>query len=193
MTVWFTADQHYGHRNIIRYSKRPFADVEEMHGELIRRHNGVVQPGDFTWHLGDFALDERLVRSFLPELNGAHGLVVGNHDKCHPCHHDHAKATRRYFGYGFTKVERSLTLKLGGHDVLVDHMPYRGDHSQAERYSEYRPKDEGMLLLHGHVHEAWKVRGRMLNCGVDVWGFFPVSTSQIVEMMNPSLVEFRTP
>jgi calcineurin-like phosphoesterase family protein len=26
--VWFTADTHIGHRNIIRYCKRPFACVE---------------------------------------------------------------------------------------------------------------------------------------------------------------------
>ena len=33
--VWFTADTHIGHRNIIRYCKRPFACVEEMNEALI--------------------------------------------------------------------------------------------------------------------------------------------------------------
>jgi calcineurin-like phosphoesterase family protein len=183
MTVWFTSDEHYGHRNIIRYSARPFGDLAEMHDELVRRHNGLVGPDDFVWHLGDFALDERLVRQYLPRLNGRHGLVVGNHDKCHPCHHGHVAAVERYRRYGFAQVTRGFVEKMGGRDVRVEHMPYRGDHSAEERYREHRPVDQGMPLLHGHVHEAWKTRDRMINCGVDVWGFFPVAFDQIAEIV----------
>ena len=38
-TVFFTADPHFGHTNIIRYENRPFASAEEMDQELIRRWN----------------------------------------------------------------------------------------------------------------------------------------------------------
>jgi len=30
MPTWFTADMHFGHANIIRYSRRPFASVQAM-------------------------------------------------------------------------------------------------------------------------------------------------------------------
>ena len=50
--VWFTADTHFGHKNIIRYCQRPFVDVEEMNRVLIENWNSVVSPDDLVFHLG---------------------------------------------------------------------------------------------------------------------------------------------
>ena len=41
MSVFFLADTHFGDGNILRYENRPFATVEEMDRELIRRWNAV--------------------------------------------------------------------------------------------------------------------------------------------------------
>ena len=54
-TVFFTADPHFGHTNIIRYENRPFASAEEMDQELIRRWNETVSPEDTVYLLGDFS------------------------------------------------------------------------------------------------------------------------------------------
>lgn len=35
MKTWFTSDLHFGHANVIGYSSRPFADVEEMNEALV--------------------------------------------------------------------------------------------------------------------------------------------------------------
>ena len=40
--VFFTSDIHFGHENVIRFDGRPFATVEEMDAELIRRWNAKV-------------------------------------------------------------------------------------------------------------------------------------------------------
>ena len=54
MSVFFLADTHFGDGNILRYENRPFATVEEMDRELIRRWNEKVGAGDTVFHLGDF-------------------------------------------------------------------------------------------------------------------------------------------
>jgi calcineurin-like phosphoesterase family protein len=37
--IWFTADFHFGHGNIIRYCNRPFQSVEEMDRTILDRLN----------------------------------------------------------------------------------------------------------------------------------------------------------
>ena len=181
MAIWLTSDQHFGHANVIRYCSRPFDGLEAMHAALIARHNERVAPDDDVWHLGDFSLDARLVPVFLPRLRGRHHLVAGNHDACHPCHRRHAAAAARYLRHGFVEVvERS---SLGR--FLLCHLPYEGDSTHEARYPEFRPADEGSWLLHGHVHEAWRVRGRMINVGVDVWDYAPVRLEELEALAAP--------
>lgn len=51
MTTWLTADEHYGHANILRYCERPFTDVDHMARELVERQNAVVGPNDDVIHV----------------------------------------------------------------------------------------------------------------------------------------------
>jgi calcineurin-like phosphoesterase family protein len=41
MTIWFTADTHFGHANIIQNCKRPFSSVMKMNEKLIENWNRV--------------------------------------------------------------------------------------------------------------------------------------------------------
>jgi len=174
--TFFTSDEHHGHRNIIGYCNRPFSDVHEMTEEMVRRHNAVVGPNDVVFHLGDFAMDERLVERVLRRLNGHHRLIPGNHDRCHPCHRSWQAARNRYLRYGFETVD----MRLSGEHFDAEHLPYTGDKSDRDRYAKFRPEDKGGWLLHGHIHEKWKVRGRMINVGVDVWDFTPVALEDLL-------------
>jgi|GEM_PF-3806875 len=45
-SVWFTADFHLGHKNIIRYCDRPFDTVEEMNRTILDRLNNLVKAND---------------------------------------------------------------------------------------------------------------------------------------------------
>lgn len=51
--IFFTSDLHFGHENVLRFDSRPFATVEEMDSELIRRWNAKVGRGDLVYVLGD--------------------------------------------------------------------------------------------------------------------------------------------
>lgn len=180
MAIWFTSDEHHGHSNIIEYSKRPFRDAAEMTEELVRRHNAVVRDGDVVWHLGDFALDERIVPKVLSRLLGTHRLVMGNHDKCHPSRSRSRKFLAAYERWGFSGIFERVEVS----GFAVCHLPYAGDHTEEERFSRWRPADEGRWLLHGHVHEAWRVRGRQINVGVDQWAYAPVSLDELLAIRS---------
>jgi calcineurin-like phosphoesterase family protein len=65
----------------------------------------------------------------------------------------------------------------------MTHFPYEGDSQERDRYSQARPRDEGDWLLHGHVHEAWRQRGRQINVGIDAWGGRPVSIDEITDLI----------
>lgn len=182
MTVWFTADQHYGHNNIIKYTNRPFASLEEMNEALLARHNEKVQDGDTVYHLGDFSLGPKWVELYAPKLKGENILISGNHDRTHPIHKGHAGLTLRYLESGFRVIyTREFSTYFDGlGQTRMCHFPYVGDVQHEERYKELRPiRGLENILLHGHIHDRWKSRDNMINVGVDVWNWYPVSLEQL--------------
>jgi len=82
MSVYFTADNHFGHSGARSLYRRPFASVAEMDQAMIDRWNSVVQPEDEIWHLGDFAVRQSSERVdyLLGTLHGSKHLVAGNND-----------------------------------------------------------------------------------------------------------------
>lgn len=42
--IYFTADTHFGHYNVIRFCDRPFASAEEMDKAMIQNWNDRVTP-----------------------------------------------------------------------------------------------------------------------------------------------------
>lgn len=80
--IFFTSDLHVGHRNVIRFCHRPFADIKEMSEKLIENWNSVVGENDIVFDLGDmFWFDGRHdVKHFVEKLNGTIYKVPGNHD-----------------------------------------------------------------------------------------------------------------
>jgi calcineurin-like phosphoesterase family protein len=193
MTNWFTSDTHFCHANIIKYSNRPFASVEQMNEALIQRWNSCVKPTDSVIHLGDYGLGG--LENCLPilsRLNGRKYLVPGNHDKCSPSYYPLDKRHRavdfqqRYLDAGFEDICENVQMietELLGY-VVLSHFPYVGDSGPEDRHVEFRPKDKGMWLIHGHVHERWAQRGKMINVGVDARNGYPVSEEQIAEIIS---------
>jgi len=187
MTVWFTADLHLGHHNIIDYCQRPFRDVESMNAALVDRWNVVVKPADTVYVVGDFALGK--IADTLPlasQLSGRKVLVAGNHDRCWAGNGKRAEGwTERYIAAGFEQVIQGQTsIDIGLGTVLICHFPYRGDSHPHDRFTDCRPVDKGKWLIHGHVHEKWAQNGRMINVGVDANNFQPVDVAFIAAVIE---------
>ena len=190
MARWFTSDLHLGHTNIIEYCDRPFQSVGEMNAALIARWNEAVAADDEVWVLGDVAMgrmDETL--PLVGELAGRKTLLTGNHDRCwNPKGRDRDTVSEwrgRYYRAGFERiVDGCIDVGLGDRDVRACHFPYRGDSQGHDRYLEHRPVDDGATwLLHGHVHESWRVAERMINVGVDAWDFRPVGEQALINLI----------
>lgn len=176
--IFFTADTHFYHKNVIDYCNRPFSHLEEMNEKMIERWNVRVGPEDTVFHLGDFSFGSKAkTKIVLGRLNGSIYLVRGNHDS--------SDTVKLFQARKEHSVIETITLPMAGKKVHLSHYPYAPKPGEVadDRYLERRLADAGDWLLHGHVHQHWKTRDRMINVGVDVWSFLPVSEEEILEIM----------
>ena len=166
--IYFTSDFHFSHRNVIKYCNRPFSDVHEMNKALTSLWNDTVKPEDTVYFLGDFSLNKNVTKVIAPMLNGKKILIPGNHDACFDfppkanderCIADTANRLARmkslYKTAGFEEIHQSLLLKLKDDTtVLMSHLPYASPDGEKydKRYNSMKLKDEGLVLLHGHIH-----------------------------------------
>lgn len=161
MTIFFTSDTHFGHKNIIRYSDRPFRDVTHMNEMLVHNWNSVVTPADTVYHLGDVALGpiwESL--EYINRLNGRKVLVTGNHDRnfrlgrrSADLEPDEWDAVYREVGFDLVAPHGMALVNFDNlPTVALSHFPYEGDSHDADRYEEARLEDAGVPLIHGHTH-----------------------------------------
>jgi calcineurin-like phosphoesterase family protein len=151
--TFFTSDLHFSHKNVINYCKRPFKDIFEMNEAIIKEWNKTVKEQDTVWILGDFSLNPNVAFRVLSRLNGTKYLVAGNHDGCFVANKKSAKFITKYLENGFCHVCDHLdwiTLK-DGTKVLLSHLPYIHN-KYDDRYKDYKPHDNGEILLHGHLH-----------------------------------------
>ena len=163
--TWFTSDTHYGHTNVIGYSKRPFASVEDMEEGLVARFNERVCPGDTVYHLGDFAWRDDIAKRVLSRLNGHIHLIAGNHD--------HTKVRKLP---GFASVQHYLEFKLDNRHLVLCHYAMR----------VFNQSHRGAWQLHGHSHGSLKDDPSTLqtDVGVDCWDYRPVSFDEIRQVMS---------
>jgi calcineurin-like phosphoesterase family protein len=197
MTIWLTSDEHYDHANIIRFSSRPFNSVNHMQVELVARHNSVVQPDDEVWHIGDFSMSEKTVPLILPQLNGKHTLVMGNHDKCHTCHKNHEVAKQRYLQYGFVGVHQEVH---NFHGFILNHLPRAEEGEHGKKFAQWRPQKqvwearEEVFQLHGHTHlpPEKRMRHHMLDVGIDGNNYYPISLDEIKALVKRERLREKT-
>jgi calcineurin-like phosphoesterase family protein len=196
-TVWFTADLHLGHGNIIKYCLRPFLSAREMEQarrdprgpwrvseETIRRHddaliqaiNAAVAEDDILWMLGDFCWGQLdVARQYRERLRCRNiNFVWGNHD-------------HRSIRPLFVHVLEQGMIEVEGQDIWLNHYPTRS----------WNRSFHGSWQLYGHVH------GRMAaedaahpslltkDVGVDACDYRPWSFAELSAYMAPRIEKFN--
>lgn len=182
--VWFTSDQHFGHKNIINYCNRPFADTFAMDNWLINSWNEVVGDNDIVFILGDITMfpDGHKIKKLLDQLTGKHIYIVpGNHDKVE-------KGFRLLTDERYTILHDITRVKLEGHElgnleVMLSHVPLM----------TWPGRDKGVPNLFGHIHSGPRcpqnsdfdtnlpLWNRMYDVGVDNNDYTPVNLKSIWE------------
>lgn len=159
--LFFTADQHYGHRNIIKYCNRPFSSVEEMNEVIIERHNEIVGIHDEVIHAGDFTLNkQQYAEKIIKRLNGRHVFIRGSHDK-----------------WMNGSYHEMIVLRRTDCPVIV----------VCHYAMLVWPKSHfNSWLLFGHSHGKLnnKIEGKAYDVGVDNNDFYPISLEQIRKVMK---------
>lgn len=164
MSLFFTSDPHFNHKHIIEYASRPFANLEEMNEEIIRRYNSRVEDDDLVIFLGDiFFSDKAWAEAAMKRLKGHKSLVMGNHDRI---------SVSKYKAWGFENVWKKNTFGwVGKWSCTFSHYPLH-------------PLPSTKYTLHGHTHSRDKRVGSQIHVGVDAWDFYPVSEVEVVELIE---------
>ena len=167
--MFFIADTHFGHKNVLKLCDRPFETIEEMNETFIANWNARVTGRDTVYVVGDmfFRCDDP--ESILRRLHGKKHLLVGNHDS--------SWMNKVDVGKYFKSVELMTITSDGAHAVTLCHYPLL---SWKHAKSSY--------MIHGHIHsntdmDFWPLiaaRENVLNAGVDLNGFQPVSFDELL-------------
>ncbi|NOQ72342.1 MAG: phosphoesterase [Crocinitomix sp.] len=171
--IFFTSDHHFGHENIIKFSNRPFKNVEEMNEVMIERWNEKVHPRDDVYYLGDFSLekDREKTAEILKRLNGSKFLIKGNHEGAAL---NHSKKFEWVKDYYELKI-KDPDCKNGTRRIMLFHYAMRS----------WRGIGRGNWHLYGHSHGNLPDLEDQLcfDIGVDNHDFYPLSYEEIKAIM----------
>jgi len=172
--IHFTSDTHWGHKNIIQYSNRPFASVEDMNEALINNWNAVVKHDDIVYHLGDFAfLPYDNIKRIIRRLNGTKHFIMGNHDK--EIDRNRSDLIR---SNTFASIQNYYELKHDGHFIVLFHYGQR----------VWNKSHHGSIQLYGHSHGSLPPFGKSVDVGVDckeiTEEYRPVSFDEVIAYMK---------
>lgn len=135
--VFFTADLHLKHKNIVGFSHQykglsPYATSDEHDQHVIEQINSRVTKRDHLWILGDVYFGESgdQLNSLMHEIKGTKHLILGNHD------------TLPVDWYNTCQFA-SVHAMYAGYDSICTHIPIHPDELRRWKFN-----------IHGHLHHT---------------------------------------
>lgn len=177
--TYFMADPHFDHFNVIKYSNRPYQNVDEMNNSIIDNINAVVKETDDLYIVGDFwGSTEEAMKSYLRRIKCKNlFFIYGNHDK-------KIRHNKQLQGF-FKSLDEYKEISINDPEtnqpqkICLFHYPIL----------EWNGAFRGSWMLHGHTHgnleypESLKDK-KIADVGLDCWNQFPVSFTQLKEYMK---------
>lgn len=163
---YFTSDNHFGHKGILKHclGTREGADIVEHDEIMIQRWNSVVKPTSQVYCLGDlsFYTKPETNQAIFSRLNGEIHLIKGNHDYW---------AADRELHRFFTSIQDYKRIRIDGIKIDLFHYPIE----------EWRDCHKGSYHLFGHVHGALgQQQYRRMDVGIDTRpGMTPYSWAEV--------------
>lgn len=151
--TFFTSDTHFFHKNILKYSNRPFKHIDDMNYQMMEKWNETVSENDTVYLLGDvgFTTKEKLI-DFLTRLNGTKHLILGNHDQV---------ITKNFNDFAHGKVFQSISnykeIKIDQQKIILCHYAMR----------VWNKSHHGSWMFFGHTHDKLSPLGKSVDVGVD--------------------------
>lgn len=178
--IYLASDFHFWHKNIIKYSNRPFSSVEEMNDDCISFVNKTVKSEDTLVFLGDFmfAKDRYDIWKQWNKIQCNNIVwIFGNHDQ--PISKDIAndlmdvKFNRRPFIFTGDYYE----FKVKGGSFVCAHYPILS----------WNRQHHGSIMTHGHCHSSinhLNVGVRRIDVGYDSIKKWCISVDEIISIMS---------
>ena len=174
--TWVWSDLHLGHENIIRYTSRPFEDVEQMNARLYANWDETVGEHDTLIFVGDVAMRSALCDATWQRIREGAGrakiLVFGNHD-----------------------LTGSGDLRVDGFDDICSTLCIDGDEQSVPLIFTHMPLanvPDGCANVHGHTHNAAPTRSPHINVSVEQLGYRPARLDRI-QALAKAVVAGRYP
>ena len=165
--IFFTADLHLGHENILKYCNRPFRNAQEMDGVILDNLNSQVHADDRLYVVGDFTFGgvDR-VRSYRDRIHCKNVyLIPGNHDYL----------SVKQYEEMFVWASPLREIKVGSTHIVLCHYAMR----------RWPRSHKGSWHLYGHSHGQLPDDGKTFSfdVGVDCHNYFPLSFEDVADNM----------
>ena len=171
--TWVWSDLHLGHENIIRYTNRPFEDVDAMNAHLYANWEATVGENDTLVFVGDIAMRTALCDDTWQRIRAGAGhakiLVVGNHD-----------------------LTGSGALRVDGFDDICSVLWIDSEVPLVFTHLPLASVPDGWANVHGHTHNAAPTRSPHINVSVEQLDFQPIPLDRI-QALATEIVAGRYP
>lgn len=182
--VFFTSDFHLFHNNVLKFDKRPFSNVHEMHKVIEERWNETVSEDDIVIYLGDLSFarkdDKAYVDGMMWSLNGTIHYVMGNHDDYREISKD--KRYESVQDYLEVRIAHMVDGKRVETLFCCMHYPI----------FSWNKAHHGSYMIHGHCHgnlhhgedASFYDNRRVIDVGCMLTDYRPISYIEVMENLK---------